>query len=110
MPEGDYIALTKARPLCWHLRYGNNLFNVIGRGVDAALITAGRRWPLGPVGMGGVDSISRMLDCLFLRRMLRAVTSLARHLCNAGNSRLALFESRRGPTVFLLQHSFSKCS
>ena len=55
----DYIALT-SRPLCCAVgtfATGNNLFNVIGRGVDAALITAGRRWPLGPVGMDFLERL-----------------------------------------------------
>src|SRR5215207_3959759 len=50
----------QSRPLCCAVSTfatGNNLFNVIGRGVDAALITAERRWPLGPVGMDFLERL-----------------------------------------------------
>ena len=53
----DYIALTKvarcAAPSATSLRQQP----LHGRGVDAALITAGRRWPLGPVGMDFLERL-----------------------------------------------------
>ena len=63
----------QSRPLCCAVRTfatGNNLFNVIGRGVDAALITAGRRTvrifglQCGE-GTGHVESVMGSLDHQF---------------------------------------------
>ena len=54
----DYIALTKVARCA--APSGPSLpatTSSNGRGVDAALITAGRRWPLGPVGMDFLERL-----------------------------------------------------
>ena len=63
---------------------------MIGRGVDAALITAGRRWPLGPVGM---DAAWPANACFYFLRAATAATA-------------ALQSSLRLERAFLMQATF----